>query len=154
MDYHFQKRKQILSISGSNRCYTWRLCVLEKRSVTCHILFFFHTHTYAAALLFLLWLVFSTFCINLHKDTSQVRICFPSALNNFISTCTHTFYAVCMLLYNIYFTRIYLIMFLCCIYCQMQCHFEQFLWFWQVPNSASVTVVSGNTLFHFFSRIM
>ncbi len=140
MDYHFQKRKQILSISGSNRCYTWRLCVCVRKE-KCHLsysVFLSHTHTQLRCCFCsdLFFQPFVLICIKIQVRFESVslqhwRTLFPHAH-------THTFYAVCMLLPNIYFTRIYLIMFLCCIYCQMQCHFGQFLWFWQVPNSASV----------------
>lgn len=104
MDYQFQKREQDLFISGSNRCYMWRVCVcVWKASLVIFYFSFTHTHSQLHCC-FCGNLFFSPFCIHLHKDTSQVWICLPSALKNFISTCTHTHTLCC--LYAIYFTGI------------------------------------------------
>jgi len=71
MDDQFQKREQVLFISGSNRCYTWRVCVFvfEKRHLSYSILFRTHAQLHCC---FCGNVFFSPLCIHLHKDTSQV----------------------------------------------------------------------------------
>lgn len=102
MDYHFQKRNKFslyqdltdVTLGVCGLCVSVCVCL---KSVTCHILFFLHTHTQLCCCFCgnLFFYPFVLICINI-----QARFeCFPLALKNFISTCTHILCTVHYLLH-------------------------------------------------------